>query len=190
MAPLPRKTSYVTRVALQRCPTLRMRKRKFMVAQIEKGSTSLVRLFRRDGAAKTPFKVRLLTEIYLDTWRSTKKTAPRPYRAGYCKSNWYYRSWLRCFFRYWASSILTMLSSICRAVQLRGKYLRMALTSMRTRSRWLAFISLMMSKMASGVSSAFRESLLGEVGQLVTGNRHIRVFGQERSRKPLIFLAF
>ena len=30
-APLPRKTSYVTRVALQHCPALHMSKRKFMV---------------------------------------------------------------------------------------------------------------------------------------------------------------
>ena len=31
-APLPRKTSYVTRVAPQHCPALHMSKRKFMVA--------------------------------------------------------------------------------------------------------------------------------------------------------------
>ena len=30
-APLPRKTSYATRVALQHCPALHMSKRKFMV---------------------------------------------------------------------------------------------------------------------------------------------------------------
>jgi len=30
-APLPRKTSYVTRVALQHCPALHMSKRKIMV---------------------------------------------------------------------------------------------------------------------------------------------------------------
>jgi hypothetical protein len=33
-APLPRKTSYATRVAPQHCPALHMSKRKFMVAKL------------------------------------------------------------------------------------------------------------------------------------------------------------
>lgn len=50
--------------------------------------------------------------------------------------------------------------------------MRMALTSMRTRSRWLAFISLMMSKMASGVSSAFWESFFSRTAWDREGVQH------------------